>query len=84
MSICFFCIDIRILCQIMMHVHFYHSDLQLSTNIILFFRFQSLSQEEEEAKKAKKAAKAEAKKQKEVRVGWRWVRGLIPFIRSFA
>ena len=72
MSICFFCIDIRILCQIMMHVHFYQSGLQVSTNIILLFLFQSLSQEEEEeeeAKKAKKAAKAEAKKQKEVRVG---------------
>ena len=58
----------------MVYVHFYHSDLQASTNSILLFCFQQFSQEEEEAKKAKKAAEAEAKKQKEVRMGWRWIR----------
>ena len=53
----------------MMYVRFYHSDLQASTNNILLFCFQQLSQEEEESKKAKKAAEAEAKKEKEVRMG---------------
>ena len=52
-----------------MYVRFYHSDLQASTNSILLFCFQQMSQEEEESKKAKKAAEAEAKKEKEVRMG---------------